>query len=62
MGHFKTFMLGVAVAFGVYYITRKREDGTSMLDEILEHPSEFVDKAKDYAIDQAIRTLKQKIL
>lgn len=61
MGHFKTFLLGMAVAYGIYYITKKRENGTSLLDEMLDNPSEFVDKAKDYAIDEAIRTVKNKL-
>jgi hypothetical protein len=61
MGHFKTFLLGMAVAYGIYYITKKRENGTSLLDEMLDNPTEFVDRAKDYAIDEAIRTVKNKL-
>ncbi len=61
MGHFKTFMLGVAAAFCVYYITRKGDDGIFILDEILDRPSDFVNKAKDLAITEAIRTLKERM-
>jgi hypothetical protein len=61
MGHFKTFLLGMAVAYGIYYLTKKRENGTSLMDEMLDNPSEFVDNAKNYAIDEAIRTVKEKL-
>lgn len=61
MGHFKTFLLGVAVAYGIYYITKKRGDGTSIMDEILANPSYFVNKAKDYAREEAVRTVKEII-
>ena len=61
MSHFKTFMLGVGFAFGVYYITKKDENGVSMLDELLDNPSDFVDRAKKYAIEEAIVTVQEKI-
>jgi hypothetical protein len=62
MGHFKTFLLGAVAAYAVYYLSRKREeDGRSMLDDLLDDPSHFLNKAKDYAVDEAIRTVKQKI-
>jgi len=61
MGYFKTFMLGVGVALGVYYITKKRSDGRSKLDDILEDPELYLEKAKDYAIAEGVRTLKRVI-
>jgi hypothetical protein len=57
----KTFLLGAGTAYAIYYITKKRPDGTSLLDELLDNPSLFINRAKDYAIDQAIQTIKEKI-
>ncbi|MDO3645249.1 YtxH domain-containing protein [Mucilaginibacter sp. L3T2-6] len=61
MGTIKTFLLGVGTAYAVYYITKKRRDGTSILDDLLDNPSLFMNKAKDYAIAEAIHTVKDKI-
>jgi len=61
MGHFKTFLLGMAVAYGIYYLTKKKENGVSLMDEILDNPSDFVNKAKDYARGEAVRTIKEII-
>lgn len=61
MSHFKSFLLGIGVAYGVYYITRKGRDGQSILDELLTHPKEFIDKAKDYAIADVVETVKEKL-
>lgn len=61
MGHFKTFMLGVGVALGIYYITKKRPNGTSKLDDILDDPELYLEKVKDYAIAEGVRTLKRVI-
>ncbi|NCD68349.1 YtxH domain-containing protein [Mucilaginibacter agri] len=61
MNHFKTFILGVATALGVYYITRKRENGRSLLDDLLDDPASVVKAAKDMAVDEAIETIKEKI-
>jgi len=54
-------MLGVAVSFGVYYLTRKNINGKSILDDILDNPSDFVHKAKDYAIAEAVQTVKENV-
>ncbi|NCD68373.1 YtxH domain-containing protein [Mucilaginibacter agri] len=61
MNHFKTFLLGIATAFGIYYITKKRDDGSSLLDDILENPSDVANKAKDIVIDQAVESIKCKL-
>jgi len=49
MGTIKSFMLGVGVSFAVYYLTKKGPDGRSVLDDILDNPKAFAEKAKDYA-------------
>ena len=61
MGTIKAFLLGVGAAYAVYYITKKRQDGTSIMDELLDNPSLFINKAKDYAIADVIQTVKEKI-
>jgi hypothetical protein len=61
MGTIKTFLLGAGAAYAVYYITKKRPDGTSILDDLLDNPSLFMNMAKDYAIDEAVQTIKNKI-
>jgi len=61
MSHLKTFLLGMATAYGIYYITKKREDGTSILDDLKDNPSFFLNKAKDYAVEEAADILKKTI-
>ncbi|UOE52853.1 YtxH domain-containing protein [Mucilaginibacter sp. SMC90] len=61
MGTIKTFLLGAGTAYAIYFITRKRKDGTSILDELLDNPSLYMNKAKDYAIAEMIYTVKQKL-
>jgi hypothetical protein len=59
MGHFKSFMLGVGFAFGIYYLTKKDAEGKCMLDEILDNPKKFAENAKDYAIEEAVHLVKE---
>lgn len=61
MGTIKTFLLGAGAAYAVYFITKKCPDGTSILDDLLDNPSIFMNKAKDYAIGEAIHTIKDKL-
>lgn len=61
MSHFKSFMLGVGVSFGIYYLTKKDRYGRSMLDDILDNPKEFVDRAKEQAIADVVATVKEQI-
>ncbi len=61
MGTVKTFLLGVGTAYAVYFITRKQADGKSILDELLDDPALFMNKAKDYAIGQALQAVRKKI-
>jgi len=61
MGNLKSFMLGLFTAYGVYYLTRKGPDGKSVLDELLEDPSDFMRNAKDIAIRDSVQTVKDEL-
>jgi hypothetical protein len=61
MGTIKTFLLGVGTAYAVYYMTRKRPDGTSILDDLLENPAFYLEKAKGFAMAETVRTVKGQI-
>jgi len=61
MGTIKSFMLGVGVSFAVYYLTKKGLDGRSVLDDILDNPKAFAEKAKDYAVAEVVQTVKNEI-
>jgi hypothetical protein len=61
MRNFKSFMFGVAASFAIYYITRKNSDGKSIFDEILEHPADVANQAKNYAIEEAVGVLKEQM-
>lgn len=62
MGTFRAFLLGLGTAYAVYYITKKRIDGTSLMDDLLADPARFMTKAKDYAIGEAIFAVKKKLI
>ena len=59
MGHFKSFLLGMLTAYGVYYITRKGSDGRSILDDVLERPEKYLRQAKAGLIEDAAHVLKE---
>ncbi|MGF7081550.1 YtxH domain-containing protein [Mucilaginibacter sp. UYCu711] len=61
MSHFKSFMLGVGVSFAVYYLTKKAPDGRSVLDDILDNPGDFAQRAKYQVISDVVETVKEKI-
>ena len=51
----KFMALGAAVGYGIYYLTKEKENGKSILDELLEDAPEYMDRAKKYVeltIDQ----------
>jgi hypothetical protein len=48
MGLFRLLLTGAAVAAGVHYVTKKRPDGTSMMDDIKAKAPEWKEKAKPY--------------
>ena len=59
--HFRSFMLGMFTAYGIYYITRKTSDGKSILDDLLEQPEEFMKEAKGNLISDAAKIIKRVI-
>lgn len=51
MGLFKTALIGAAVYCAVKYITKKDEEGRSIVDDIKEKAPEWMEKAKDLKND-----------
>jgi hypothetical protein len=49
MSLLKYLVFGAAVAAGVSYATKKREDGTSLIDDLTEKAPEYIDRIKQYA-------------
>jgi hypothetical protein len=51
----KFVAIGAAVGYGIYYLTREKENGKSILAELLEDAPDYADRAKkyvEYTIDQ----------
>jgi len=56
----KFAIAGAIVAAGITYITQKREDGTSILDDLTENAPDWVNRAKDFAaqtVDKVTETI-----
>jgi hypothetical protein len=56
-------LAGTALAAGVAYVTRKRENGTSILDDLTNKAPEWMEKGKQYAtqtIDQVADQIRQR--
>ena len=56
----KFMALGAAVGYGIYYLTKEKENGKSILDELLEDAPDYVDRAKkymEYTFDQVSERL-----
>ncbi len=51
-------LVGAAVVYGVNYITKKREDGTSILDDLTSNMPDWMNDAKQFAT-QTVDDLKQ---
>jgi hypothetical protein len=52
---FKFMAVGAAVGYGIYYLIREKENGKSILEELLDEAPDYVDRAKKYVeltIDQ----------
>ncbi|MBD1393052.1 YtxH domain-containing protein [Mucilaginibacter glaciei] len=63
MGLLKFIAVGAAIGYGINYITKKGDNGRSILDDITEDAPEWFEKAKAYAtekIDLAVDEVKQK--
>ena len=44
----KFMAIGAAVGYGIYYLTKEKENGKSILEELLEEAPDYVDRAKKY--------------
>lgn len=56
-------LVGAAVAYGISELTKKRENGTSVLDDLTSNAPEWMDKAKEYAtqaVDKISGSVNQK--
>jgi len=56
-------LAGTALAAGVAYVTRKRENGTSILDDLTNKAPQWMEKGKQYAtqtIDQVTDQIRQR--
>lgn len=54
-------LAGTAIAAGITYVTRKRADGTSILDELTNKAPEWMEKGKQFAteaIDQVSNQIR----
>lgn len=63
MGLLKFIAVGAAIGYGINYITKKGENGRSILDDITEDAPEWFDKAKQYAnekVELAVEKAQQK--
>ena len=50
MNILKMALIGVGVAYSIQYLTKKRADGTSVMDDLLNKGTELMDKGKEYAV------------
>lgn len=58
MSIFKFALIGAAVAYGITQITKRREDGTSILDNLTEKAPEWMDKAKQFVSQKMDEVMK----
>jgi len=56
----KFALVGAAVAYGISELTKKRENGTSILDDLTNSAPDWMDKAKEYAA-QAVDKISSSI-
>jgi hypothetical protein len=64
MGLLKFIIVGAVVGYGVNYITKKNENGRSILDDVVDKAPDWFDQAKKYAddaVDKVARTVKTAI-
>jgi hypothetical protein len=51
----KFMAIGAAVGYGIYYLTKEKENGKSILEELLDNAPDYADRAKkyvEYTVDQ----------
>ena len=52
MSLFKNLIIGAAVVAGINYMTKKRPDGKSMVDDIKEKAPDWMNKAREFGNTQ----------
>ena len=60
MGLLKFIIVGAAVGYGLTYITKKNEDGRSILDGVAEKVPDWVEKAKKFT-EEAAEKVRQTV-
>jgi len=60
MSLLKYVIIGAAVAYGINEVTKVREDGTTLLDELTKDAPEWMEKAKQFAT-QTLDNFKENI-
>ncbi|RZM28313.1 MAG: YtxH domain-containing protein [Pedobacter sp.] len=55
MGLIKTALIGAAVYGAIKYITKKDENGRSIVDDLKDRAPEWVDKAKGFKTDMQMK-------
>ncbi|HVW13559.1 MAG TPA: hypothetical protein VHB54_07060 [Mucilaginibacter sp.] len=59
----KFMVVGAAVGYGIYYLTKEKENGKSILEELIEDGPDYVDRARkylEYTVDQIAEQLHGK--
>jgi hypothetical protein len=51
MSIFKFIIVGAAVGYGINYITKKNENGSSIIEDLLDNAPDWLEKAKHLAQD-----------
>jgi len=51
MNLLKFIIVGAAVGYGINYITKKNEDGRSIIDDLADRAPDWFDRAKQFADD-----------
>jgi hypothetical protein len=51
MSLLKFIIVGAAVGYGINYITKKNEDGRSIIDDLADNAPDWFEKAKHFADD-----------
>jgi hypothetical protein len=59
MGILRFALIGAAVAYGITLLTKKREDGTSLLDDLTDNAPDWMEKAKTYAAEAVDKVTEQ---
>lgn len=59
MGLLRFIAVGAAIGYGINYITKKGENGRSILDDLTEDAPEWFEKAKKYATDKVDTAVEQ---